>query len=102
MVFEQAVLPCITWDCTFGVLVLPIFQRRVLVSASYVVTFILTKDISVLGTAPWRISMGNPSGIRMVNFIVMMGICEKRKITTNMGVLLQERYRQSSLRPLRC
>ena len=93
MVFRQAVLPYITRDCTFGVLVLPIFQRRVPVFASYIVTFISTKDIGVLGTASWCISMGNPSGIRMVNFIVMMEMCEGRKITTNMGVLLQERYR---------
>ena len=62
-------------------------------STSYIVTFISTKDIGVLGTAPWCISMGNPSGIRVVNFIVMMGMCEGRKITTNMGVLLQECHR---------
>ena len=93
MVFRQAVLPCITRDCTFGILVLPIFQRRVPVSTLYIVTFILTKDIGVLGTASWRISMENPSGIRVVNFIVMIEMCEGRKITTNMGVLLQKRYR---------
>jgi len=29
----------------------------------------------------------------VVNFIVMMEMCEGRKITTNMEVLLQERYR---------
>ena len=62
---------CVTRDCTFGVLVLPIFQRRVPVSASYIVTFISTKDIGVLGTAPWRISMRNFSGIRVINFIVI-------------------------------
>ena len=27
---------------------------------------ILTKGFGVLGTAPWSISMGNPSGIRVV------------------------------------
>ena len=79
MIFRQAILPCITRDCTLGILVLPIFQRRVPVSASYVITFISTKDIGVLGTAPWRISIGNPSGIRVVNFIVMMGMCKERK-----------------------
>ena len=83
MVFGQAVLPCITRDCTFGVLVLPIFQQRVPVSTLYIVTFILTKDIGVLVLEILYRDEGR--------FIDMMGRCEERKMATNMGVLLQER-----------
>ena len=31
---------------------------------------ILTKNTGILETAPWRINMGNPSGIQVVNFII--------------------------------